>query len=248
MSGPRAPLAALERAGVKAWPALETADLGGWLWRYSSGGSQRANSVATLAFDGRDLAEAIADVEARYRRVGAAPRFQITGAAVPSDLDAHLAARGYRINDPCTTLARAVAPDEAWPDGAETTEAPTPDWLAVYGSVLTADRVQVAPRILARVPGPRAFCAVRREGRVVSTALAVADGPVAVAECVATAPDARRQGAAAAVMQAVAAWAAERGAHSLALGAVATNTAAQQLYARSGFTRAGFYHIRVLDR
>lgn len=248
MSDRQAPLAALESAGVKAWPALETADLGGWLWRYSSGGSQRANSVATLAFDGRDVAAAIADVEARYRRVGAAPRFQITGAAVPSDLDALLAARGYRINDPCTTLARAIAPDEAWPDGAETTETPTPDWLAVYGSVLTEDRARVAPRILARVPRPRAFCAVRRDGRVVSTALAVADGPVAVAECVATAADVRRQGAAAAVMQAVAAWAARQGAHTLTLGAVATNIAAQQLYARSGFTRAGLYHIRVLDR
>ena len=48
----REKLVAIERAAVAAWPALQTADVDGWLWRYSGGGSQRANSVSALAFLG----------------------------------------------------------------------------------------------------------------------------------------------------------------------------------------------------
>ena len=49
-------LLAIERAAVRAWPAGETRDVDGWLWRYSGGGSQRANSVSALAYRARDEA------------------------------------------------------------------------------------------------------------------------------------------------------------------------------------------------
>src|SRR5947207_3058700 len=76
ISGDR--LLAIERAAVAAWPALETADIDGWLWRYSGGGSQRANSVSALAFQG-GVAEGVAIAEcvmtrADRRRGGAASR------------------------------------------------------------------------------------------------------------------------------------------------------------------------------
>jgi hypothetical protein len=58
LQGPvsRAQLARIEAAAARAWPALETADIDCWLWRYASGGSLRANSVSTLAFHGTDAA------------------------------------------------------------------------------------------------------------------------------------------------------------------------------------------------
>ena len=57
----------IERLCVRAWPAFETADIHGWLWRLSGGGSQRANSVSTVDFAGGDPATALDAVEARYR-------------------------------------------------------------------------------------------------------------------------------------------------------------------------------------
>ena len=42
----------IERLHVRAWPAFETANIHGWLWRYSGGASQRANSVSTVNFTG----------------------------------------------------------------------------------------------------------------------------------------------------------------------------------------------------
>ena len=101
-------LVAIERAAVAAWPALETADIDGWLWRYSGGGSQRANSVSALGFQGADADAAIAEAEARYRARGASPLFQVCHVNAPGDLDERLQRRGYRLQEPCTALAKSM--------------------------------------------------------------------------------------------------------------------------------------------
>ena len=103
----RSLLLAVERAGVQAWPAVETQDLDGWLWRFANGGSQRANSVSTLDFHGQDIDRAIADAEQRYRAQGARPQFQISDVCAPGDLAARLHRRGYEANDRCTTWISA---------------------------------------------------------------------------------------------------------------------------------------------
>src|SRR6266550_3035008 len=104
-------LRGMERLHVRAWPALETADIDGWLWRYSGGGSQRANSVSALAFWGADVDAAIAEAEARYRARGASPMFQVCHVNAPTDLDERLQRRGYRLQEPCIALAKSIAPD-----------------------------------------------------------------------------------------------------------------------------------------
>jgi hypothetical protein len=104
-SGPHEGLLRIERAAVRAWPALETAVIDGWLWRYTGGGSQRANSVSPLVFSGRDVEAAIAEVEWRYRAVRAPVMFQMSEVNQPADLDQRLQERGYRIKEPITTLA-----------------------------------------------------------------------------------------------------------------------------------------------
>ncbi|MGH6815924.1 MAG: GNAT family N-acetyltransferase [Hyphomicrobiaceae bacterium] len=243
----RRQLGAIERAAVHAWPAFATLPIDGWLWRYSEGGSQRANSVATLSFTGSDVEAAIDEAERRYRRYNAAPSFQVSEIAAPNDLDRRLAARGYDVVEPCTTLVRQVRRMEERPVGLRIATDPTADWLEVYSGVVTADRQRTAPRILRNVPHPRAFCAVCRDGRVVSTALAVALEDIVIAECVAVRAEERRRGAATAAMQGVAAWAAEQGASVVALQAAVDNTAAQALYAGLGFERAGSYRMRVIN-
>src|SRR5580693_7039122 len=105
-------LRAIERLHVRAWPALETADLHGWLWRYSGGGSQRANSVSTVRFDGNDLAAAIEEVEARYRASGVPPRFQTFDLTAPTGLAGLLQARGYAEGESTITMARQTSSRE----------------------------------------------------------------------------------------------------------------------------------------
>jgi len=66
----------IERVAVRAWPALETSNVSGWLWRYTGGGSQRANSVSPLDFFGADVEAAIAAAEQLYGARGATPMFR----------------------------------------------------------------------------------------------------------------------------------------------------------------------------
>ncbi len=234
----------IERAGVNAWPALETADLQGWLWRYSDGGSQRANSVSALAFRGTNLETAIDEAERRYASRGVKTMFQVSDVAAPSNLDKRLEARGYRINDPCITLVKSIEAAAAV-DGVTCDATVTPDWFECYASVITPERRRIAPQILERVPKDAAFCALRRGGRIVATALAVPTGDIVIAECVATVADARGTGAASSVMRGLEAWAAQRGCRTAALQALAHNAPAQALYSRLGYRARGGYHLRV---
>lgn len=241
----RALLLRIEKASVHAWPALEAAPLEGWLWRYSDGGSQRANSVSTLEFNGVDVDAALDEAERKYAERGKSAMFQISNVSAPADLDARLHARGYRINDPCLTLVQEIAKGEACAAGVEHFATATPEWFDCYASVITPERRRVAPQILNRIPPGSAFCGVRRYGRIVATALAVAHKDVVIAECVATLADARGTGAATAVMRGLESWGAAQGCKSSALQALVNNATAQALYRSLGYRPLGGYHLRV---
>ena len=238
-------LLAIEQAAVRSWPALETADIGGWLWRYASGGSLRANSVAALAFSGANADEAIARAERRYRAKGAPCRFTIAEVSVPDDLDARLGALGYARGEDHVTMAKAVAADVSVPGDVELSGEPTAEWLSVYLSGLAADRKAIAPALLAGLPSPRTFFACRRAGTVVGAGLTIPDGEVASVQCMATLASARRQGCARSVLQAIEAQAAARGCRYLYLQTETANVGAVALYERFGFGVAGRYHIRT---
>jgi ribosomal protein S18 acetylase RimI-like enzyme len=236
-------LLSVERAAVAAWPAAETADIDGWLWRYASGGSLRANSVSALCFGGSDAEAAIGMAERRYAARGALSRFTLTEVSEPADLDARLAARGYARGEDHVTMLKEVAAAGGGAEVALLDEA-TPEWLAVYLAGLGPDRRQAAPSILARLPEPRMLFACRRAGQVVASGLSVGDGELASVQCMATRAELRRQGCARAILAAIESWAASRGARHLYLQAELANAPAIALYASQGFQVAGRYHVR----
>ena len=235
----------IERAAFHAWPAVETADLGGWAWRFSDGGSQRANSVSALHFTESNVESTIDEVERRYAALEAPPQFQVSDVSSPSDLDAHLARRGYTINDPCVTLVKTLGTDSSPPAGTDCSDSPSIGWFTCYSSVITPARQMTAPRILASIPRPRVFCGYMRDSRIVATALGVPLDGIIIAECVATHAEARGTGAASNVMRALEVWGAARGCQYAALQAVTTNAPAQALYKRLGYMPIGRYHMRV---
>ena len=224
----------IERLHVRAWPAFETANIHGWLWRYSGGGSQRANSVSTVDFAGDDAAAVLDEVEARYRARHAIVRLHTYDLSAPDGIVDLLQARGYRGGETTLTMAKAVGAANP-SDGVEVAAAPNTEWQEVYLGAITESRRSVNAKILGAVPQPCGYFSCRRAGQVISTGLCVADGDFAVVECMATRAEARRQGGAEAVLHGLEAWAAERGVKTLALQAVAVNAAAIALYTRFGF-------------
>jgi ribosomal protein S18 acetylase RimI-like enzyme len=224
----------MERAHVHAWPALRTANIDGWLWRSSGGGSQRANSVSTIDFSGNDLDRAIDAVEARYRALGAAALFQTFDETAPQGLTIALRARSYQESAPTVTMFRANNPVAATED-VECRNHPWPEWLEVYVGAITESRRAVNTLILSAIPSPRAFLGYRQDGRIVSTALCVIGFNCAVIECVATDPTVRRQGGARAVMAGLLAWAARQPVRLTGLQVVRDNQPAIRLYEDLGF-------------
>jgi N-acetylglutamate synthase len=224
----------MERAHVRAWPALRTADVDGWLWRSSGGGSQRANSVSTVDFRGGDPVAAIAGVEARYAALGAPARFQTFDETSPPELPDLLRRRGYRPAEPTVTMFKPAAVTAAVPEVRMQDHA-WPDWRDVYLGEITENRRAVNTLILDAIPMPRQFFGCERSGRLVSTVLGVVGFGCAVIECVTTRSDARRQGGAQAVLSALEHWAVCQGVDWIGLQVVATNMPAIGLYERLGF-------------
>jgi GNAT superfamily N-acetyltransferase len=224
----------MERAHVAAWPALHTAIVDGWLWRSSGGGSQRANSVSTIDFHGTDPAASIAHVEARYQVLGLPARFQTFDETSPPGLADMLSARGYRHGDETSTMFKRIGVTAAVAS-VETRDHAWTEWQQVYLGEITENRRAVNRLILGRVPGPRGFFGYRLGGELIATALCAVGFGCAVIECVATRADARRRGAAQAVLAALEHWAARQSVDWLGLQVVTGNAPAVLLYQRMGF-------------
>ncbi len=251
---------ALEEAAARAWPPRETLERDGWTLRFSGGGSQRANSVQSLYWTGSNTEAAIDAAEADYRACGQTPIFQIVDVSVPADLDARLEMRGYARRDTTLLMTKTITPLSSpvltgevpgkaggWGQAAESvTRHPTatPDWLAIYLSVVTPDRRATAPGIIAALPEPKTFFIASLNGAPAACGLGVAEPPYCGIECMATLEAARGQGGARAVMHDLEAWAAEEGATTMWLQVLEANAPARRLYDGLGYETAGHYWYR----
>lgn len=154
--------------------------------------------------------------------------------STPAGIADLLQGRGYDTGETTLTMAKAVGSPNPSKD-VEVSSIPNAEWREVYLGAISESRRTVNARILDAVPQPCAYFSYRLAGKVISTALCVADGAFAAVECMATRPEARRQGGADAVLRTLEVWAGAQGVRTLALQAVAINTPAVMLYTQFGF-------------
>lgn len=250
MSLPEGLLRRVEAAAVASWPALHRIDIDGWLWRSSSGGSIRGNSVAALVFNGASFEAALTRVESLYAIRNEPSVFTITEVGQPGDLDAQLASRGYTRGADHVTMVMAVRADAALPVDVAVGVKPPRGWMDVYCSGLSPDRRAVAPALIAQLPEP-VFLAAESDGNAVSSGLTIidrGDAPtsigVASVQAMASLPEARRRGGARRVLGGIEAIAALNSITFLYLQTSADNVEARRLYESFGFTVLGRYHTR----
>ena len=237
----------VERASFFAWPALESANVDGWVWRSSGGGYGRSNSTFTLDYDGTDLAASITKVEQYYQYRGRRARFRISEVSEPPELKAALQARGYQIETGALIMAKATQVRRPDLTGVEWSPLPSPNWLRVYLGVIDEPRRRSAPDILALVPQPLAYFSCRQRGITLSCGLATTEDGIATLECIASREETRRRGGARAILGGIETWAHEQGAHTLHLQVSADNVGAIELYRKFGFEQVGRYDYWVSD-
>jgi RimJ/RimL family protein N-acetyltransferase len=239
-------VALLDELGANATPATTTHLLDGWLLRGSPRlPFRRCNSVFPNRGTGGALPQRLAAVESFYRQRGSPPRYHVSPAAQPGNLDATLAAAGYEIEAPVhvlvantASIARAtsggdrratIAPalDDAWATAYDD------ERLGAYGAVTLA-------------LGPHAFVAtVDVDGAPAGAGFGVVERGWLGVFGMTTQPAVRRRGVARAVLHALATTGAELGSTDTYLQVEIENAGARALYERAGYAHAYGYHYRV---
>ncbi len=246
---------AIERAAFEAWPASEVLAQGGWRLRFTEGVTNRGNSLwagppdACAGAAATPLAERIAWAEQFYAERGQPALFHLSPASEPAELDAALAARGYREHSPVlvqTAEASEVLAAVAEPGDTLCSLAPSEDWFELSGRRGRFEgAASLAYRgILRRIEGRAGFALARWRGEPAAVGLCAVLAPRACISSMLTLAPFRSRGLGAQVLRALAEFALSRGAPQIFLQVEEENVDAQRLYARSGFRTRYRTHYR----
>jgi N-acetylglutamate synthase len=251
---------AVEEASLNAWPAHQTVVDRGWLLRFASGYTRRANSVNPIYATGdmadfSEVREQIRRCEDRYRNQGQPVVFKITPLIQPADLDAHLERLGYRAEASTGVWLAPLEQPSLHPgsfqaDGmqvkCETTLSES--WLAdfVTFSQTTDAAVPALVGILEQILPLHCFVTLYHQSTPVACGLGVVEGSLLGLFDIVTAATARGRGYGTKLLLALLAWGRENDAEHAYLQVMDENIPAQRLYAKLGFTEIYKYWYRVL--
>jgi GNAT superfamily N-acetyltransferase len=235
MTDPGRYLAAMEAT----WPAAATLDCGPFLLREGRGGGKR---VSAATAQGIWDTNAITAAEQAMREIKQVPLFLIRGEG-DALLDAALSQQGYPVVDPVVLYASPLA--EFAP--LENPLAAFDHWPPLAIATEIWAQAGVGPARLAvmeRATGPKCVILGRSGDRVSGVAFVACHGDIAMLHALEVLPNLRRRGAARAILQQAAAWAARHAATTLALAVTTANAPARSLYESLGMMVVGDYHYR----
>ncbi|HEY9332879.1 MAG TPA: GNAT family N-acetyltransferase [Kribbella sp.] len=223
-------------------PAVETAYVGHWLLRASSGWTGRGNSLLPAGDPGLPVADALSQAEDFYRERHLPPQALVR---VDSPQDKEIRALGWvdarpeqsdvlvmhttldHVNGlPGYDVQLAEQPDDAW--YAAAFEGPVPD---------------VAPKVLEGAPKAM-FASVVVDGVVAAVGRGSMTGHWLGVDAIRVADSCRRRGLGTAIVQGLARWAGSRGGRRTYLEVLLENTPAITTYTRLGYHEA--YRYRYL--
>ncbi|TFH08758.1 MAG: GNAT family N-acetyltransferase [Candidatus Thorarchaeota archaeon] len=241
----------LELLGHNAWVAQERMRIGGWLLRADNGVTRRANSVLPLGPPGLDVSTAIEFVNEFYSSRDLIPRFQVSDASLPADLDSILDDQGFskvfhvevwtaeisallQLRPLCETQYLNEISDE---------------WIDTFLQSSGHDPATMSVRkdIMERTDQPSVFVQSNGADSIDAVGYGVVEGSWLGIFSIGTLPEKRKTGAATAINHALGIWGSKLGATRVYLQVETNNNIAKNLYRKIGFAHAYTYWYRQLD-
>lgn len=238
----------IEEASLNAWPALQQMLFDGWILRFASGYTKRANSVNPLFSSSLDMARKIKVCEQIYREKQLPAIFRLTSFAAPKQLDTLLEQQHYHLLD--RTLVQYL--DLKKYSASSTAQATLhqeslDDWLSVFTELsgATLQHHDIHRAMLQTIPGKPLFAVLTDADEIVACGLGVLEtGCFGLFDLI-TAASFRNRGYGMRLVESMFDWAREQGAIHAYLQVVNTNDPALRLYQKLGFREIYQYWYRV---
>lgn len=241
----------LEELAANAWAAPYAVLHDGWVLRYASGYTRRANSVMPLYRPTQPVAQKLAYCEAFYNQRALPTHFKLTGATEPPDLDTILGEHDYNV------LARTsvqMLPLPTWADlppmhplDVDTRTYPSAIWLEAFyqmNAVRMVDQIIARQMLGEHLLPPAHFVTLWQKSQPVAVALVVIEKGYAGIFDVVVHPEYRGRGYGRRLMHYLLWLARDQGAHSAYLQVMYDNVPALHLYESLGFREAYQYWYR----
>ncbi|MHA1949208.1 MAG: GNAT family N-acetyltransferase [Candidatus Thorarchaeota archaeon] len=241
----------LEQVAANAWIANDAERLGGWLLRANEGVTRRANSVLPLGAPVLPHEEAIEKTIEFYKTRDLTPRFQMTEASKPIELDRDLSERGFSVGlqvEIHTASISHLVKKEPTIDVLISNDI-TESWMSVYrkASGYDSSTMNIRKDLMKRTSLHKVFALARIDREPAGVGFAVVEDKWLGLFNVASHPDLRGRGVAIAVNTALSKWGEQRGARVAYLQVESENLPAQKLYDKLGFQQMYTYWYRKLD-
>lgn len=244
-------LSLVEDAGLNASAPLQQRWLDGWIVRFAPGKAKRARCINAVAPGRLPFADKLALCEPVFKEAQLPLLVRLTPFSAPGTLDRDLERLGWQAIDDTRVMVHpsiaSMAPAiEAPAKGLRLESVGLERYAQVIGAWRGSPTAQRQAHALRLVQSPVPFFAfvLKRSGRTVAGGQFAVEGRLVGLYDVFTAPEARGQGHAGVLCQAMLAHAAARGAGQAYLQVDGSNLGARSVYRRLGFEERYRYHYR----
>ena len=234
----RSQLERIEEAALNAWPAPRQIVYDGWLLRFASGYTKRANSVnlrypSTLPYN-----EKIAHCERMYKEAGLPPLFRLPEPFIPDGLIPALEKAGYQAFGPTLVLGREIHVVDDPSEYVEVRKMEKDAWLCLRSDLTGKSLAKWKKHgvILDTIVPRKALFGLFHEGNPLACGMGVVEGNLIGIFGVLTAASERQKGYGRMMMHVLTNWGVKEGADFGYLQVEEDNEPAKAMYTRLGFS------------